>query len=108
MSGHDTHGPGHETEDLDFSSGLWVIPLSLAILVVFLFIAVVWSTSAASNELLRNVTSGLDQGIEAVKALRAGDEAILTSYGEGKDGKARIPVRRAMEILAGSDNENDR
>ncbi len=108
MSGHDTHGIGHEMQDLDFTSAVWVIPFSLAILVAFLFVAVLWSTSAASNEMLRKEVTGLEQGLEAVEALRTKDDALLGSYGDGVDGKARIPIRRAMEILAWTDGDSNR
>lgn len=104
MSGHDQHSGhagGHETRDFDFGAMVWSVFLSLGILAVFLFVAVTWSTAAATREMLRKETAGIEEGREAADSLRVEESGILDTYGKGKDEKnARIPVRRAMEILA--------
>jgi hypothetical protein len=107
---------GHEVRDLS-PKNIALFGLSLAILLVVVVIVTYWlhehyaavairtqappspvsSAREPTPEPRLSVTPGED-----IKALRAAEDSILKSYGwiDAKNGIVRIPVDRAIEILA--------
>jgi hypothetical protein len=107
---------GHELRDLS-AKNIGLFGLSLAILLVAVVIFTYWlhehyatvairtqpppsplsSAREPTPEPRLSVTPGED-----IKALRAAEDSILKSYGwiDAKNGIVRIPVERAIEILA--------
>jgi hypothetical protein len=107
---------GHEVRDLS-PKNIALFGLSLAILLVVVVIVTYWlherytaveirtqappspffSAREPTPEPRLSVTPGAD-----IKALRAAEDSILKSYGwiDAKNGIVRIPVDRAIDILA--------
>lgn len=107
---------GHEVRDLS-PKNIALFGLSLAVLLVAVVIVTYWlhehyttveirtqappspvsSAREPTPEPRLSVTPGED-----IKALRAAEDSILKNYGwvDAKSGIVRIPVERAMEILA--------
>jgi len=100
-AGHDAaHQGGHEKSDLGYGPMLFIIPVSLAILVVFVTVIVFLSAGAASTEMTSKQYGGADAGKGQLLALRAHEDSILTTSGTDTAGHVRIPIAQAMAILA--------
>jgi hypothetical protein len=99
-SGHDSHGGGHEKSDLALGAMLWIIPASLTLLLVFVTVITFLTAGAASREMTAKQYGGADAGKGQIQALRAHEDSILTANGTDSTGTPRMPVSRAMEIIA--------
>jgi hypothetical protein len=49
--GHEDHGGAHEITDASFNKALWVIPLSMVVLVVFVYICWFGATKTLKTEI---------------------------------------------------------
>jgi hypothetical protein len=116
--GHSADSPGHEERDVNFRPILWAGFGMLAI-VVLTFVLVRWTYDAymahdaAASPPANPLTSRYGRQVppeprlqtHAVRDLgdlRALEDATLSSYGwvDRKAGVVRIPITRAMELLA--------
>ena len=100
----DAHNPNahgaHEKSDLNYQPMLWIIPASLAFLVLFVTVIVFLSAGTASVEMTEKQYGGADAGRGQLLALRAHEDSILTSTGTDTAGRLNIPIKTAMEALA--------
>ena len=101
-SGHDdSHARGaHEKTDLNIGSMLFIIPVCLVILVLFTTVIVFLSAGAASTEMEGKQYATADANRTQLIALHAHEDSILTTSGTDTAGNVRIPISRAMEIIA--------
>jgi hypothetical protein len=96
---HGSENAGHETSDFNWSTVLWLIPVSVVILLAFFAICIAWFKGAKDRELAEKqavyVTTELNQ-------LHAKESEILTSYKilDKDKGRYQIPIARAMELIA--------
>ncbi|MCD6024802.1 MAG: hypothetical protein K0Q91_1718 [Fibrobacteria bacterium] len=104
-TGHGTHSEGaHEKSDLNYQPMLWIIPASLAFLLLFVTVIVYLSAAAASDEMNRKQFGSADAGRAQLEALRAQEDSVLNGSGTDADGRVRVPVSTAMEALPTSKN----
>ena len=103
MSGHSSHsGPGHETTDVTFNQGIWLIPLSMILLITYVLVCLFGATSSLSREMARKQTMGAEAGHEALAAFRAHEDSSMHEYGwmDKDKGMVKIPIEHAMEMMA--------
>ncbi len=97
-----SHGAGHETQDFTFNRVIWMIPVAMLLLLIFVFI--VWSAATASltHEMRAKQTEGADSLAEVYHAFRAQEDSMLDNYAwkDKANGIVQIPIQRAMEIMA--------
>ena len=86
-----SHG-SHETEDFQGTYALWAIPFSLAMLVAFLVIVVVWVPSAATREMRAKEVEGARSSRELLEQHRAAQREALAS--------GAMPIEAAIKDLA--------
>ena len=116
--GNPADSPGHEERDVTFRPIVWA-GAGMAVVLVLVFALVRWTfvadlahdaaQSPPANPL--TVTYGRQlppeprlqtHPIRDLRELRAAEDAVLNSYGwvDRKAGIVRIPIARAMELLA--------
>lgn len=96
---HPSENGGHEMSDFSWTTVMWLIPLASIILFVFVFVSVFWFKAAKDRELDEKQAALVTTELNI---LRAKDNEILTQYKwlDKEKGRVRIPVARAMELLA--------
>jgi hypothetical protein len=98
---HSSHAEGaHEKSDLNYGPMLWIIPASLAFVVLFVAVIVFLTAAAGSDEMTAKQYGGADAGKGQLLALRAHEDSILTSTGTDTAGRLHIPITNAMAALA--------
>lgn len=116
--GHFPDSPGHEERDVTFRPIVWA-GAGAVVVVALVFVLVRWTfvadlahdaaQSPPANPLTASYGRQLPpeprlqtHPIRDLRDLRAAEDAILTSYGwvDRKTGIVRIPIARAMELLA--------
>ena len=116
--GHAADSPGHEERDVTLRPIVWA-GAGMAVVVALVFVLVRWTfvsdlahdaaQSPPANPLTRSYGRQLPpeprlqtHPIRDLRDLRAAEDAVLTSYGwvDRKAGIVRIPIARAMELLA--------
>ncbi len=90
-SGHGSHG-GHETEDFQGTYAIWAIPFSLAMLVAFLVVIVIWAPAAATREMRAKEVEGARSGRELLEQHRTAQREALAS--------GAMPIEAAIRDLA--------
>jgi hypothetical protein len=118
---HTKPGPGHETSDISpFTMGIWIVGLFVTVIITALFVKAYFhytpllrydmaGKTGADNQY--RTPEAIDQIPEPrlqpvpgqeLRDIRAQEDAILEGYGwvDQAAGVVRIPVERAMEILA--------
>gem|GEM_PF-3991416 len=78
---------------------MWLLPLAVIILIIFVIISVSWFKGAKDRELDEKQSALVTTELNI---LQAKDNEILTQYQwlDKENGRVRIPVARAMELLA--------
>jgi hypothetical protein len=100
-SGHGAHSEGaHEQSDLNYKPMLWIIPASMAFVVLFVTVIVYLSAATASDEMTGKQYGGADAGRGQLLALRAHEDSVLNSTGTDTAGRLHIPIQTAMEAFA--------
>ena len=95
------HSQGaHEKTDIEPGPMLWIIPVSIVVVVLFVTVIVYLSAAAASDEMTAKQYGTADAGKGQLLALRAHEDSLLASAGTDTAGHGRIPIERAMETLA--------
>jgi len=95
---HPSSNMGHELSDFSWSTVLWLIPLSVMALTVFVLISLYWFRGAKDSE------HAAKQGfidISELQALRSYEDSVLGQYKwlDKEKGKVRLPIERAMELV---------
>jgi len=99
MSSHVEHPSGYEKSDISLSQVLLVATVGIAVLVICIIGVNEWFIMERESETQRVV---LGPENPALIALRAQENEALLSYKmiDTATGSVRIPVERAMELLA--------
>ena len=102
MSGHSSHGPGHEKTDVTFNKGIWLIPLSMILLLTYVGVCLFGATSSLSREMARKQTMGAEAGHAQLTGLREHEDSTMHEYGwmDKDKGMVKIPIEHAMEMMA--------
>jgi len=100
MSGHSSHGPGH-SEDFHFRPVLFLVPISMLLLVLYVVTVGLWSSSALTNEMNKKQAEGAEPMRTQLVSLRLHEDSVLTEYRwkDKENGVVQIPVARAMELM---------
>ena len=104
LSSHDSQGShgsaGHETVDVTFKYAIWLIPVCMILLVVY--VAVCWfgATASLTREMARKQTMGAEAGAAPLKEFRDHEDSSMHQYGMKEDGKVSMPIDHAMEMMA--------
>lgn len=96
---HPSENGGHEMSDFSWTTVLWLIPLAVIILTVFVYISVSWFKGAKDREIDEKQAALVTRELNI---LRAKDNEILSQYQwlDREKGRVRIPIARAMELMA--------
>ena len=100
---HAEHG-AHEKSDLNYAPMVWIIPASLAFVVLFVAVIVFLTAGAASDAMTSKQYGFADADKGQLLAQRAHEDSILTSTGTDTSGRVHIPITTAMEALAARGN----
>ena len=104
---HDAHGHAegaHDNSDLNYAPMVWIIPASLAFVLLFVTVIVFLTAGAASDEMTHKQYSTADAGKGQLLTQRAHEDSILTSTGTDTSGSVHIPIATAMAALAARNN----
>jgi hypothetical protein len=117
-AGHPTGSPGHEKRDVTFRPIVWAGTGALVVLaLVFVLVRWVYLSDVAHEALESPPANPLTSSygrqlppeprlqtkpVQDLTALHAAEDSVLNSYGwiDRKAGTVRIPIARAMELLA--------
>ena len=100
MSGHSSHGGGHEP-DLGFNQVMLIIPFSMLLLVGYVVVCWFSGSASLSREMARKQAFGAVMLHKPLEAFRAHEDSSLHQYAVEKDkGTVQIPIDRAMEMMA--------
>jgi hypothetical protein len=105
-SGHGHSEGAHEMSDLNYRPILWIIPASLAFVVLFVTVIVFLTAAAASDEMTAKQYGGADADKTQLHTLRTREDSLLGFTGKDTSGHLRIPVEKAIEILASQKNQD--
>ena len=104
MSGNSSHhnGPGHETVDVTFNRGIWLIPLSMLILATYVVVCWFGATASLSREMALKQSMGAEASHTQLSGLRAHEDSTMHEYGwaDKEKGTVKIPIEHAMEMMA--------
>jgi hypothetical protein len=97
---HNSPNPGHELQDIEYSWGTWLVPVAIALLLLFTITVYFLTSGAASAEMNAKRLQGVDAPRAQLLGLRAQEDSLLNGYGQDSAGRARIPVDSAIKILS--------
>jgi hypothetical protein len=104
-SSHNTHGQsGHESQDFNFTNLLWVIPVSIVILILYVGTCLFWFRGAATAELISKKSVLADT---TLKAFRAHEDELMHGYSwtDKEKGIVRIPIEQSMAMVVATYNQ---
>src|SRR6266849_10240420 len=98
----ENHGGAYETQDFSFNRAIWIIPVSMVSLVIYVGICWFGATAALTHEMARKQAQGAEPMMKPLHQFRAHEDSGMHSYRwKDKDkGMVQIPIERAMEILS--------
>lgn len=96
---HPSPNMGHEMSDFSWTSVLWLLPISVILLVAFTLVCLFWFRGAKTTHVL---AAEVQFSTDELKMHRAKEAEFLNEYKYlDKDaGRVRIPIARAMELVA--------
>ena len=107
MSDHNHSGHGaphsegaHENSDLNYKPMMWIIPASVAFVMLFVTVIIYLTAGAATDAITTKQFGGADAGKGPLLAQHAHEDSILTSSGTDSTGRRHIPIATAMAVLA--------
>lgn len=96
---HHSENGGHEMSDFSWTTVLWLIPLAVVLLIVFVLVSVAWF-KGAKDRVLDEKRAQFET--TELNLLRAKENETLTQYKylDKDKGRVQIPIARAMEMIA--------